>query len=139
MLIGEYSHNIDVKGRMNFPAKMREALGERFIITKGLDDCLFVYPIDEWEVLETKIKEMPLSKGRVLQRFFFSGACEVEPDKQGRILIPATLREYAQIDQNVMVIGASNRAEIWDKAKWEEMCAEITPSMLENAMDELGF
>ncbi|NMB31023.1 MAG: division/cell wall cluster transcriptional repressor MraZ [Clostridiales bacterium] len=139
MLIGEYSHNIDVKGRMNFPAKMREALGERFIITKGLDDCLFVYPIDEWEVLETKIKEMPLSKGRVLQRFFFSGACEVEPDKQGRILIPATLREYAQIDQNVMVIGASNRAEIWDKSKWEEMCAEITPSMLENAMDELGF
>ncbi|NMA79436.1 MAG: division/cell wall cluster transcriptional repressor MraZ, partial [Clostridiales bacterium] len=112
---------------------------ERFIITKGLDDCLFVYPIDEWEVLETKIKEMPLSKGRVLQRFFFSGACEVEPDKQGRILIPATLREYAQIDQNVMVIGASNRAEIWDKAKWEEMCGEITPSMLEKAMDELGF
>lgn len=139
MLIGEYSHNIDVKGRMNFPAKMREALGERFIITKGLDDCLFVYPIDEWEVLETKIKEMPLSKGRVLQRFFFSGACEVEPDKQGRILIPATLREYAQIEQNVMVIGASNRAEIWDKTKWDEMCTEITPSMLEKAMDELGF
>lgn len=139
MLIGEYSHNVDIKGRMNFPAKMREDLGERFIVTKGLDNCLFVYSVEEWAVLEAKIKEMPLSKGRVLQRFFFSGACEVEPDKQGRILIPASLREYAGLEKDVMVIGASNRAEIWDKTAWDNQCSEITPDLLEKAMDDLGF
>lgn len=139
MLIGEYAHNIDVKGRMNFPARLREDLGERFLLTKGLDNCLFVYSREEWAELEAKIKAMPLSKGRVLQRFFFSGACEVEPDKQGRILIPAPLREYAGIDRDVMVIGASNRAEIWNRTAWESVCGDITPGMLENAMDELGF
>ena len=139
VLIGEYSHDVDVKGRMNFPVRLREDLGESFILTKGLDNCLFVYSKEEWAVLEGKIKEMPMSKGRVLQRFFFSGACEVEPDKQGRILIPASLREYAGLERDVMVIGASNRAEIWDKSAWEGMCGQITPDALEQAMDELGF
>lgn len=138
-LMGSFSHNIDVKGRMNFPTKLRELLGESFIITKGLDNCLFVYSVSEWAVLEEKIKSLPLSKGRNLQRFFFSGASEVETDKQGRILIPQHLREYAGLEKDVMVIGASNRAEIWDKSKWEVQNGDVTQELLEEAMDELGF
>lgn len=138
-LMGSFGHNIDVKGRMNFPTKLRELLGESFIITKGLDNCLFVYSVSEWAVLEEKIKSLPLSKGRNLQRFFFSGASEVETDKQGRILIPQHLREYAGLEKDVMVIGASNRAEIWDKSKWEVQNGDVTQELLEEAMDELGF
>ena len=138
-LMGSYNHNIDVKGRMNFPTKLRELLGISFIITKGLDECLFVYSTEEWAVLEEKIKAIPLSKGRVLQRFFFSGACEVEADKQGRILIPQHLREYAGLEKDIIVIGASNRAEIWDKSKWDTLNGDVTPDMLESAMDDLGF
>ena len=138
-LMGFYNHNIDVKGRMNFPTKLRELLGDSFIVTKGLDECLFVYSREEWAILEEKIKAIPLSKGRVLQRFFFSGACEVETDRQGRILIPQHLREYAGLQRDVVVIGASNRAEIWDKAKWDSINENITPDMLEEAMDDLGF
>ena len=138
-LMGSYSHNMDEKGRMNFPTKLRELLGSGFIVTKGLDECLFVYSSQEWAILEEKIKAIPLSKGRVLQRFFFSGACELEADKQGRILIPQHLREYAGLEKDVMVIGASNRAEIWDKAKWDSLNGNVTQSLLEEAMDELGF
>lgn len=138
-LMGTYSHNIDVKGRMSFPTRLRELLGPAFFVTKGLDGCLFVYSQTEWAALEEKIQALPLSKGRTLQRFFFSGAAEVEPDKQGRILLPQHLREYAGLDKDVMVIGASNRAEIWDREKWEAANAAVTPEMLEEAMDELGF
>lgn len=138
-LMGSFSHNIDVKGRMNFPTKLRELLGVNFIITKGLDNCLFVYSTDEWAKLEEKIKALPLSKGRNLQRFFFSGACEVESDKQGRILIPQHLRDYAGLEKDVMVIGASNRAEIWDKTHWDEQNGNVSQEMLEEAMDDLGF
>ena len=139
MLIGEYSHNIDVKGRVNFPAKLREDLGQRFIITKGLDDCLFVYSAEGWAELERKIKELPMSKARDIQRYLFSGACEVEPDKQGRILIPANLREFAGLDKDVLIIGASNRAEIWNKQKWENACSGLTSETIVQVMDELGF
>lgn len=137
--MGTYIHTIDVKGRMNFPTKLREIIGGNFIVTKGLDGCLFVYSMDEWSKLEEKIQAIPLSKGRNLQRFFFSGAAEVEADKQGRILIPQHLREYAGIEKDIMVIGATNRAEIWDKDKWDEINSQITDEMLEAAMDELGF
>lgn len=138
-LMGSFNHNIDVKGRMNFPTKLREILGDSFIVTKGLDECLFVYSKEEWAVLEEKIKAIPLSKGRVLQRFFFSGASEIESDKQGRILIPQPLREYAGLEKDIVVIGASNRAEIWDKAKWDALGGNISQDMVESAMDELGF
>lgn len=139
MLIGEYSHSLDAKGRLNFPSRMREHLGENFIITKGLDNCLFVYATDEWARLEEKITALPMSKARTLQRFLFSGACEAELDKQGRIIIPQSLREYAGLVKDVMIIGASTRAEIWDKEKWRASCDELTPQMVEQAMDELGF
>ena len=138
-LMGTFSHNIDAKGRMNFPTKLRESLGDSFIVTRGLDGCLFVYSQYEWSALEDKIRSMPLSKGKNIQRFFFSNAAEVEADKQGRILIPAHLREYAGLTKDVMVIGAVNRAEIWDKAKWDELNSSFSEEMLTEAMDELGF
>jgi len=139
MLIGEYQHNLDAKGRVFIPAHFREVLGEHFIVTKGLDSCLFIYSIDEWKLLEEKIRALPLSRARNLQRFFFAGACDVEVDKLGRVVIPANLRKYAFLDKDVMIIGASNRAEIWDTQKWNDMCGEITPQAVVEAMDELGF
>lgn len=139
MLIGEYSHNIDAKGRVNFPAKLREGLGVRFILTKGLDGCLFVYSEKEWAVLEEKISQLPMSKARNIQRYLFSGATEVEPDKQGRILIPATLREHAGLEKEAWIIGASNRAEIWSKERWDQACGSLDSDTIADAMDELGF
>ena len=111
MLIGQYQHNIDAKNRVIVPAKFREDLGERFYVTKGLDGCLFVLSEEGWKRLQDKIVAMPMSKARQLQRFFFSGAAEVEPDKQGRILIPQPLRDYASIEKDVTFIGTGDRAE----------------------------
>ena len=128
-MTGEYGCVLDVKGRITFPAKLRESLGETFMVTKGLDGCLFVYPMDEWSVLEDKIKNLPMSKSRNLQRFFFAGAVDVTPDKQGRVLIPANLRTYADLGKDIVVAGASVRAEIWDKEKWESL----------QQMDEIDF
>ena len=139
MLIGEFSPSIDAKGRLHFPAKLREDRGERFIVTKGLDNCLFVYSPEGWAELEAKIKALPMSRSRMLQRFFFAGAVEVEPDRQGRILIPANLREYAGLDREVMVIGASVRAEIWDAARYHAVNDAVSAADVAQAMDELGF
>lgn len=139
MLIGEYAHTLDVKGRVNFPAKLLTDLGDRFILSKGLDGCLFVYSAEEWGNLERKIKELPLSKSRPLQRYFFAGAAEVEVDKQGRIVIPQKLRDHAGLEKDVMIIGASSRAEIWDKERWNLSCEELTAETIESAMEELGF
>lgn len=121
MFMGEYYHTIDNKGRMILPAKLREGLGDKFIATKGLDNCLFVYPMDEWKVLENKLKSLPFTRAdaRAFVRFFFSGATECEFDKQGRILIPSNLRQYAQLEKDVVIIGVSSRVEIWSKELWE--------------------
>ncbi len=139
MLIGEYQHSLDSKGRVNFPAKLRESLGETFIITKGLDNCLFVYSMDEWKVLEDKIRALPMSKARDLQRFLFAGAVEVEADKQGRVIIPQNLRSYAGLEKDIMVIGASVRVEIWDAQRYQQSCESLTSDSIAQAMDELGF
>ncbi len=139
MLMGTFTHNMDVKGRMNFPTKLRDQIGDSFIITKGLDGCLFVYSKEGFEELAEKIRQVPLSKGRELQRFFMAGACEAEADKQGRILIPQALREYASLETNVVVIGASTRAEIWDKSKWDRFNEEFTENKLEEAMEGIDF
>lgn len=138
-LIGEFQHTLDAKGRVNFPAKLREVLEERFIITKGLDGCLFVYPMEEWKVLEERIRALPISKSRNLQRFFFAGAAELEPDKQGRVLIPANLREYANLEKEVVIIGASVRAEIWNVEQWQKNNEELTADSVAEAMDALEF
>ncbi len=139
MLIGEYQHSLDEKGRVNFPARLRDGLGARFIVTKGLDKCLCVYSEDEWKILENKIRTFPVSKSRQLRRFLFAGAADAVPDKQGRILIPQNLREYAELRKDVMVIGVSDHAEIWDKDRWQRSCEELTPDMVAEAMENLGF
>lgn len=137
MLIGEYQHNIDAKGRVIVPSKFREDLGECFYIAKGLDHCLFVFSPEEWARLQEKVRAMPISKARGLQRFFFSGAAEVVPDKQGRILIPQILRDHAGLTKDVTFIGASNRAEIWNTAAWNAFNDNLTEDSIAEAMDEL--
>lgn len=139
--MGEFQHNIDAKGRMIVPAKFRQELGERFIVTRGLDQCLFVYPMDEWEILEEKLKKLPLTKkdARAFTRFFFSGATECEVDKQGRINIPPTLRAYAALDKECVVIGVSNRIELWAKEKWETYVVESEASFAEIAENLMDF
>lgn len=142
MFIGEYHHNLDGKGRVILPAKFRAYLGERCIATRGLDHCLFVFPVEEWQMLEQKLKSLPLTKpeARAFSRFFFSGATECELDAQGRILIPPSLREYAAITREVAIIGVSSRIEIWAADHWAEYCsgAEETYEVLAEKMGEGG-
>lgn len=122
MFIGEYQHAIDSKNRMIIPSKFREELGIAFILTKGLDGCLYAYTMDEWKVLETKLKKLPLTNrnARAFVRFFFSGANEISVDKQGRALVPQNLIEYASINKEIVSIGVSTRVEIWSKEKWND-------------------
>lgn len=140
MFMGEYQHNLDSKGRIIVPAKFRDGLGESFVITRGLDNCLFAYPMDEWKILEEKLKKLPLTKkaARSFTRFFLSGASECEIDKQGRINIPQSLRTYANLTKECIVIGVSNRIEIWDQAQWDAYISESEESfaeIAENLMD----
>lgn len=139
MLIGEYRHSLDPKGRVNFPAKLREDLGDSFIICKGLDNCLYVYRMGEWDKLVEKTAALPSSKARTIQRFFFASAACCEPDKQGRVLIPQTLRDYAGLTGEIAIIGVSTRAEIWDSARWDEANAALTSESVAETMEELGF
>lgn len=136
---GEYRHSIDAKGRIAMPAKLREELGEQFTVTKGLDGCLAAYPEAEWKELEQRIRSLPMSKSRDLQRFFFSAAFDAEMDAQGRILIPANLRKFASLKKDAVVIGAFNHAEIWDAEKWEQYNDNINEERIIEAMEELGF
>ncbi len=118
MLTGEYQHNMDLKGRVTVPSKFREDLGDTFYVCKGLDGCLFVLSRAQWDNLVEKVGAFPWRRARPSSGIFFSGAAEVEPDKQGRILIPQNLREHAGLEKDVTVIGAAVRAEIWDTARW---------------------
>jgi MraZ protein len=135
MFMGQFQHSLDSKGRLIIPSKFREILDSSFVLTKGLDKCLFVYPKDEWAILEQKLKALPFTQkdARAFIRFFFAGAVETETDKQGRILIPPHLREHAQIDRDVVVIGVSNRAEIWSQEIWDEYSQEAAQSYEEIA------
>ena len=122
MFMGEYNHSVDAKGRLIVPAKFREQLGEEFVVTKGLDGCLFVYPQEEWKHIEDKFREVPLTTkdARKFSRFFFAGAADCEVDKQGRVLIPSVLREFAGLNKEVVLVGVLNRIEIWSKERWQE-------------------
>lgn len=141
MLVGEFQHNIDAKGRMIMPAKFRDELGEQFVITKGLDKCLFVFSREEWEKLDEKLSEQSLSKGRKIQRFFYGGMTECELDKQGRVLVPQNLREYADLFKDAVVVGLAKRVEIWNKDEWDKQNAEFVEDSDEVAlmMEELGI
>ncbi|KHD84684.1 division/cell wall cluster transcriptional repressor MraZ [Heyndrickxia ginsengihumi] len=141
MFMGEYQHNIDTKGRLIVPAKFREQLGEMFVITRGLDRCVFGYPMSEWKQVEEKLKTLPLTKkdARAFTRFFFSGATECELDKQGRINIPTPLIQYAQLEKECVVLGVSNRIEIWSKDIWGEYFSESEESFAEIAENLIDF
>lgn len=120
MFLGEYQHSLDIKARVIVPAKFREELGPKFVATKGLDHCIFLYPMDEWTVIENKIRSLPFTRTdvRSFARFFFSGASELEIDKQGRVLLPQNLREYANIEKELVIIGVGARVEIWSSETW---------------------
>lgn len=142
MLIGEFSHGMDKKNRIIIPSKLREGLGEEFIMTKGLDSCLYIYPKDEWQTFEKKLKSLPLTDKNVRSfvRFFFSGANEMEPDKMGRVLIPQSLLSYAGIDGEVVSVGMMDRVEVWSKAKWEAYNeSEMDMDAIAAKMNELGI
>ncbi len=143
MFIGEYQHILDPKGRVIMPSKFRDDLGEKFVVTKGLDNCLFVYPQMEWQELERKLRTLPLASrdARAFTRFFFSGATECELDKQGRILIPANLREYAKLEKDLVIIGVSSRVEIWSRSLWDEYNddANLDHQSIVEKMAELGI
>lgn len=140
VFMGEYQHTLDEKGRVIVPAKFREGLGESFVMTRGLDKCLFVYPQSEWEILEQKLKNLPMTRAdaRSFVRFFLSGATECSLDKQGRIVIPTLLRDYAALDKDIVVLGVSNRVEIWSQEKWRayaDAAAESFADIAENLVD----
>ena len=139
-MMGTCYHNIDVKGRLNFPTKLREILGSTFYVTKGLDQpCLTIYSELEWEKLSKKIANLPEAKGGQLRRWLFSGAGMLVPDKQGRVVIPQDLRTFAGLEKDVVIIGADNKAEIWDKSRWESLNASFDVQQMLETLDELGF
>lgn len=120
MFMGEYNHSIDTKGRIIVPAKFRDALGEEFVVTQGLDGCLFLYPHEEWSHFVNELKNLPGSKeARQLQRYFMAGAVTCETDKQGRILLPSKLREQAALVKDIVFVGVLSKIEIWSKERWE--------------------
>lgn len=141
MFMGEYHHSIDNKGRLIVPAKFRDDLGDMFVLTRGLDQCLFGYPLTEWKLLEDKLKGLPLTKkdARAFTRFFFSGATECELDKQGRINVSSPLLQYAGLDKECVILGVSNRIEIWSKDLWEEYFLKSEESFADIAENMIGF
>jgi MraZ protein len=141
MFMGEHLHSIDEKGRMIIPAKFREELGTTFVLTRGLDQCVFGYPQEEWEHLEKKLKALPFTKkdARAFTRFFFSGATECQLDKQGRVNIASPLRQYAKLEKECVVIGVSNRIEIWEKSIWENYFVKSEESFGEIAESIMDF
>ena len=141
MFMGEYNHTIDPKGRVIVPAKFRDTLGEQFVITKGLDGCLFVYDEQEWKAFEEKLKTLPITnkEARAFVRFFLAGAADVETDKQGRILIPGVLRDHAKLIKDVVLVGVGSRVEIWSKECWDNTAQYDDVDEIAEHMQNLGF
>lgn len=142
MLIGEYKHTLDPKKRLSLPSKWRRELGSTLVITRGLDNCLFVYPLQEWEKITAKIGELPLGQAdtRSFNRFFLSGATEVEVDSVGRILVPDFLKEFGKLESSVVLAGIHNRIEIWDEKRWEtyKRSIEEQADALAEKLGEIG-
>ena len=141
MFMGEYNHTVDPKGRVIVPSKFRETLGDEFVVTKGLDGCLFVYDMKEWNVFEEKLKSLPITNkdARQFVRFFLAGAATVEVDKQGRILIPGVLREFAELTKDVVLIGVASRVEIWSKERWNGTASYDDLEEIAEHMADLGL
>ncbi len=141
MLYGGYQHNIDKKGRMFIPAKLRDELGDEFIICRGIygKRCLCVYSQTEWQNLVEQIKTLPSTKSSVVKRFLYDGAFSVECDSQGRILIPQTLREYAELTNDAHIIGMDSNLEVWNTELWKAENEQYTPESVASIMEELNF
>ncbi|HDP37298.1 MAG TPA: transcriptional regulator MraZ [Candidatus Atribacteria bacterium] len=143
MLIGEYHHNIDPKKRIALPAKFRRELGNQMVITKGLDNCLFLYPLKQWEKISEKLSEMPIGQAdtRGFNRFMLAGAIEADLDSMGRILLPDYLRNFAGLKNKVVIAGVYNRLEIWDESKWDKykMKIEKKADDLAEKLGEVGL
>ena len=141
MFMGEYNHTIDTKGRLIIPSKFRDLLGDEFIVTKGLDGCLFVFPKNEWQIIEEKLRTLPLNNksARKFTRFLVAGATTCELDKQGRILLPQVLRDFAQLEKDVVLAGNLNRVEIWSKANWTETSAYDDMDDIADSMADFGL
>ena len=138
-MTGQYAHNIDAKGRLFIPARLREELGQTFHVTVGMDHCLSIYSDESWAAFTDKVRSLPYSKAKAL-RPLFANAVDCEPDGQGRILIPAKLREYADLQKEVVVIGIFDRAEIWNAERWaREEAMAFDSGSLEQAMEEMGL
>ncbi|MBE5874918.1 MAG: division/cell wall cluster transcriptional repressor MraZ [Lachnospiraceae bacterium] len=141
MFMSEYNHTVDAKGRLIIPSKFRDVLGEEFVVSKGMDGCLFVYANDDWNAFEQKLTSLPLinKEARQFARFFLAGAAQVELDKQGRILLPANLREFAGLDKDVVLVGVGSRIEIWSKEKWDNVAGDEDMDAIASAMEALGL
>ncbi len=141
MFMGMYNHTVDTKGRLIIPSKFREVLGEEFVVSKGMDGCLFVYAADDWKAFEEKLTSLPMinKEARQFTRFFLAGAASVEVDKQGRILLPSHLREFAGLDKDVVLVGVGSRIEIWSQEKWESMDADGNMDDIAASMESLGL
>ena len=139
MLIGEYKHTLDPKKRLSVPSKWRKDLGKNIIVSRGLDNCLFVYPQKEWQKITEKIGQLPLGQAdtRSFNRFFLSGAVEVEVDSVGRILVPDFLKDFAHLDTKVVLAGIHDRVEIWDEKQWTEYKTQIE-SQADALAEKLG-
>ncbi len=141
-LKGEYSHSVDAKGRMIVPSKLREPLGATFVVTKGMDKCLLAYPNDEWDIFEEKLNKLPMTnkKAREMKRYFVGSAVDCEVDNQGRILLPANLREFAKIVKDVVIVGGIEYVEIWSKEIYNEKNnKEVDFDELAEGIEDLGF
>lgn len=141
MFYGQNRHTIDPKGRAIFPAKYREKLGDVFYITRGLQSCLFVYPKDAWLKFEEKLKSLPDSTGGAIQRYFFNNTEEVSFDKQGRVLIPSHLRDFAGLTKDIVIAGVSSKIEIWDAQKFDGLNTmdNMSPDEISAQMELLGL
>lgn len=140
MYTGEYNHTVDSKGRLILPSKLREALGDEFVVTKGVDGCLFVYDKTEWSEFEEKLNALSITnrESRKVLRFFLSGAVSVEVDKQGRFLIPTNLREYAGVEKDVVLAGCGRNIEIWDKQRYEDSKIDADIGEMMDYLDDIG-
>ena len=141
MFMGEYNHTIAAKGRVIVPSKFRDLLGEEFVVTKGLDGCLFVFDNKEWAAFEEKLRSLPITNkdARAIVRFFLAGAASVEVDRQGRILLPASLRDFAGLTKDAVLVGVGSRIEIWSKDSWESVASFEDMDTVAGHMADLGL
>lgn len=142
MFMSQYNHTVDAKGRLSIPSKFREKLGDEFVITKGMDGCLFVYANEDWNEFEQKLSALPTltnKDARQFTRFFLAGAASVDVDKQGRILLPNHLKAYAELERDVVLVGVGNRIEIWSLERWEAMDPDKDMDDIATAMESLGL